>query len=383
MANPILLYTSIFSETAVDFTTQVLDTPKTEKLKVWINTPGGSTSHGFAMMAAMQEHGGESEMTVTGDANSFGFFMLLSGGFNIAYDTSNFLVHRAASFWEDFMSEEELKDVENRNKIIRKKMEARIDENIFEEVTGKTFDDIFNMETRLDVRLDAKQAKKIGLIDKIVKLDVRKKADIESRYFHDIAALAEPQNSNNNPNSNNMGLFSKDPVLLCKIGENQYVYSKLEKGAKIKAIGEGEKDPVTGTFEANEKKVTVINNEITAIEDIDNKQKSIDALTAKVTELTALVGEITKKAVVETDKPDKSQEQINALTDKVAALTAILDKAKITTSKPKLPKGEFKEDKPANSETPEKKKRKIQKNIDAVAKGKAEAFSKYQNNREV
>lgn len=353
MAKPILLYTSIFSDTAIDFTTQVLDAPKNEKLKIWINTPGGSVSSGFAMLAAVQEHESDNEMTVTGNADSFGFFMLLFGDHNKAYDTSNFLIHRAASFWEDFMTTEELKDIENINKTIRRKLEARIDEDVFEKVTKKTFDDIFDMETRLDVRLTARQAKKIGLIHEVVKLDVAKKAEIESRYFNDIAALATPQkkenSNNNNSNSNKMSKLTdlifgeKDSVLIASIGETQFAYSKIEKGAKIKAVGKGEHDPISGTFEADEKQITVIDNEITAIEDIDTRKKEIEALKTEISEMKTQLVEALKKP--DPKKPE-SNEDIEALKTEILAMKKIIADAKLNVSDPDLPEGEFLNDAP-------------------------------------
>ena len=159
MAKPILLYTDIWSNSAKEFTEQILETPESEAIDIWMNSPGGSVTAGWAMIAALNEHNSDVNISVMGDASSMAFFMLLFADNVIAYDSSNFLVHRAASWFED-MGEEFKKDIENRNKIIRKKLEARIDEEKFEEVTGKTFDDIFDMETRLDVRLTAQQAKK-------------------------------------------------------------------------------------------------------------------------------------------------------------------------------------------------------------------------------
>jgi hypothetical protein len=243
--------------------------------------------------------------------------------------------------WESMMSEDELKEVEKRNKVIRKKLEARIDENKFKKVTGKTFDDIFSMDGQLDVRLNAKEAKKIGLIDKVIKLDVKKRTEIESRYFNDIAALAIP---NTNSNSNKMGkslkemIFGdKDSVLLASIGETQFVYSKIEKGEKIKATGAGDHDPISGTFEADDKKVTVVDNEITAIAEVDVRTKELDDLKAEFKELKE--NQITVPEIKEVIDELQAKHKVE-----IDALKADLTKAKITVSKPKLPEGEFKGD---------------------------------------
>ena len=288
MAKPILLYTSIWEETAKDITEQILEYPEGEPLDIWMNTPGGSITSGWSIIAALNERNIDVNYTIVGDASSFGFIMLLFGKNNKAYDTSNFLFHRAASWAEDWMNEDELKDVEQRNKVIRKKLESRIDESIFIEVTGKSFDDIFDMDSRIDVRLNAQQAKKIGLIDSIVKLDSKKRQELESRYFADITALEVTQKQLvTNKINNKMGKLTdlifgeKDSLLVAQIGDSQFVYTKLEKDAKIKAIGKDAK-PISGTFEADNKQVTVVENVITAISDIDKKDAKILALEAKI-----------------------------------------------------------------------------------------------------
>lgn len=372
MANPILLYTPIFAEVAEAFTEKVFEHKEDKPIEVWVNGPGGSLSAGWSMLAALNEKGFNT--TVTGDASSFYFYMLLFSEHNTAFDTSNFLVHRAASMWESMMSEDELKEVESRNKIIRKKMEARIDEAKFTEVTGKTFDDIFDMEGQLDVRLNAREMKKIGLIDKVIKLDVKKREEIESRYFTDIAALANPTKSNNNnSNKNKMGKLAdlifgeKDPVLIAQIGETQFVYSKTEKGAKVKATGAGDHDPISGTFDADNKKVTVVDNEITAVTEIDTKQEQINALSSKIIALTALIEDATKKPV-KTEKVDNSQKQIDTLTSQVTALTKTLTDAKLSVSSPGLPEGEFKKDVVVNDDLTLREKLQIEQNAMHEAK---------------
>ena len=342
MPKPILLYTPIFSDTAESITNQILDYKQGEEISFWLNSPGGSVNAGYTILNALKENGNDFNTTVLGDADSMAFIMLLFSKKNKAYDTANFLVHRAASWWEDVMNEDELKDIENRNKVIRNKLEARIDKDKFKEVTGKTFDDIFSMDDRLDVRLDAKQAKEIGLIDEIISLDVAKRQEIESRYLNEIAALSI--NNNSNVNKKKMGKLTdlifgeKDPVLIAQIGETQFAYSKLEEGAKIKAVGKGQHEPISGTFEAEDKKVTVVDNEITAVTEFDKKQKEIDALKS---ELKAVKdGQITAEDVKEVVTELQKQHS-----EEMAEIKAILNNAKLSVSKPELPEGEFVDDK--------------------------------------
>lgn len=352
MAKPILLFRSIWESTAEDIVTQILEHPKDEPIDILIDSPGGLVSSGWAIIAALQESKSEINMSVMGDASSMAFIMLLFADNTTTFDPSMFLIHRAASWWEDMMSEDELKDIENRNKIIRKKLAARIDETKFTEVTGKTFDDIFDMENRLDVRLNAQQAKKIGLIDKVKKIDVKKRQAIESRYHNDIAALAN-NSQNNIPKSKTHNMpktlkdlifGEKDSVLLGKIGEVQFVYSKLEKGVKIKAVGK-EQASISGTFEAENKTITIVDNEITSIVEIDNTEKEIDSLKSQIVDLKK--DQITFKDIKELfDELEKRN------SEEIAPIKAALAEAKIKVSKPEIPEGDFiqNSDKPTDEE---------------------------------
>ena len=339
MAKPILLYDIITDELIEEITEQLIECNQNEPVELWLNSPGGSVAAGWSLIAALHKQNAPVNMTVMGDASSMGFFLLLFADKVTAYDSANFLIHRAASFWESIMNDEELYDIETRNNLLRAKLTARIDEKKFIEVTGKSFDDIFNMKTRLDVRLNAIQAKEIGLVNELIVLDVAQKRAIESRYFADIAALATPTHATNKININMSKLTDlifgeKDSVLVAKIGESQFVYSKLEKGAKIKAIGK-DTQPISGTSEAENKCVSVVENEITAIVEIDSTKKEMEILKAELDALKA--SQITAEDIAEVVL--KLQEK-NAT--EIEALKAGFNKAKISVSTAKVPEGEFK-----------------------------------------
>ena len=79
-------------------------------------------------------------------------------------------MHRAFFFNEESASEEDMKVLKEINKDIRKQMEASLNIDKFEEVSGITIDEFFNGENVIDVNLNAKNAKKIGLIKKITNM---------------------------------------------------------------------------------------------------------------------------------------------------------------------------------------------------------------------
>jgi ATP-dependent Clp protease protease subunit len=342
MAKPILLYSIISDEKVQEITQEILWRSEFEPLDIWINSPGGSVTAGWSLIAALDQHNRPINMTVMGDASSMAFFMLLFADYVNAYDSANFLIHRAASFWEPFMDEEELFDIETRNNLLRAKLEQRIDEQKFIAVTGKSFNDIFNMSQRLDVRLTANQAKEIGLVNEVITLNVAQRQEIEGRYFAEIAALSTPQKQVITNKVNIMGKLSdlifgeKDSLLVAQIGETQFVYTKLDKGSKIKAIGKDAK-PIYGTFEAENKSITVVENEITAIAEVNKDKAELEAVKAELKALKE--SQITAEDVAEVLV--KLQEKQDA---EIAALKAEFCKAKITASSPKLPVGEFKQE---------------------------------------
>jgi hypothetical protein len=55
--------------------------------------------------------------------------------------------------------------------MLRKKIEQKIDKTLFETVTGVSIKSIFEAEERKDVWINAKQAKQLGIISKIKRLE--------------------------------------------------------------------------------------------------------------------------------------------------------------------------------------------------------------------
>jgi ATP-dependent protease ClpP protease subunit len=342
MAKPILLYSVIYSELAQEITEQILSTPKNQAIDIWLNSPGGSINAGWSILAALQDRE-TVNMTVVGDASSMAFFMLLFATNVSVYDTATLLIHRASIMSDEALTEDQIQGILAQNKILRQKLSERIDEQKFIKIVGKTFDQIFDMNARINVRITAQQAKDIGLVNNVIKLDVAKMNAIESRYFSEIMALSTSENENVITNKFNiMGKLSdlifgeKDSLLVAVIGDTQVVYTKLDKGSKIKAIGKDAK-PISGTFEAENKSITVVENEITAIAEVNKDKAELEAVKA---ELKALKdSQITAEDVAEVLV--KLQEKQDA---EIAALKAEFGKAKITASNPKLPLGEFKQE---------------------------------------
>jgi hypothetical protein len=148
-------------------------------------------------------------------------------------------------------------NLERINTSLKKALENKIDipalEAIMEskpETKGKTFKDIFSMDGQLDVFLNAFEAKKIRLINKINKITPAKKAEIESLMFEvsalhngfQIAAKKDPEiNLNKNKMITIETLKAEHPGVYAQI-----IALGVEQGVKQ------EKDRVTACLVFNE-----------------------------------------------------------------------------------------------------------------------------------
>ena len=184
MPKEILLYSSFYSFTAEDFITK-MEEAKDDDIVLRLNTPGGDVQAGYGMIAKFAEHKGNKIIKVDGKANSMGAFFLAFAKDVEVLDVSEIVLHRAAypDYYESretFKGSDEYNFVLKMNKDIRKKLEAKIDVEAFEKVTGVTMDELFSMDSRIDVSLTPEQAKKVGLISKINKLDMNMKAEIQA-----------------------------------------------------------------------------------------------------------------------------------------------------------------------------------------------------------
>jgi len=99
-------------------------------------------------------------------------------------DVSNFMFHRADM---RYASEDEKKWLLKVNAMLRQKMEAKIDKAVWKELTGVSISQLFDSEQRIDVTIDAKQAKKLGIVSKVTKLEPKKARAIKADYDNNVS----------------------------------------------------------------------------------------------------------------------------------------------------------------------------------------------------
>lgn len=215
MAKPLLLYAPIYDFVAEAFVDKMNDVPEGEDIDIWVNSPGGRVFAGWSIIGGMQKRTGKKKVTVMGHAASMAVYFALFADEVEALEVSQFMIHRADGYVE---TPEDQQFLDKINKDLRKQMELRLDVEAFEKSTGKTLDQIFDPSQRIDLWIDAKTAKKIGLVDKIKKLTPEETKAYSDKFvaFADFEgeqrSKPEPQRSekeaenNNNQKSKKMNL---------------------------------------------------------------------------------------------------------------------------------------------------------------------------------
>lgn len=145
------------------------------------NCYGGSVLSGWGLIATLSEFPNNKKIMVHGNASSMMAYALLFCEDTSCIPQSIFLLHRASTYRDDEASMNSLKKT---NADLRKAFEVKIDIPAFEKIAGVDLDRFFDgTKSVVDVELDAKQAKKIGLIKNIVPLSPKRSKEINAEMI--------------------------------------------------------------------------------------------------------------------------------------------------------------------------------------------------------
>jgi ATP-dependent protease ClpP protease subunit len=291
---PLLLFAPIYDYVASEFVDKMNDYPEDEDLEIWVNSPGGRVFAGWSIIGAMQKRTGKNNVTIMGHAASMSVFFALFADYTEALEVTQFMIHRADGYVD---TPEDQAFLNRINKDLRKKMEERLNMEMFESVIGKTMDDIFNPDERINIWIDAKQAKKIGLINKIRKFEQNElKAYNEFVAFADSSQRSEDksQRSDNVQKpiimdfSNNLNeikmtlqeLKSQNPELYQQVYESGYKDGQKIEHTRVKtwlAYLEVDKENVIASIKEGKEFTTDVMAEMsvkmTAKKTVDNIEK--------------------------------------------------------------------------------------------------------------
>jgi ATP-dependent protease ClpP protease subunit len=176
MSKELYLYTGIYDFSAQELIAQIEENMG-EEVVLREMCPGGSVFATHGICAKLVEHGNIT-IKVDGCAMSSGANLLPYAKRVICLDVSKFLLHRADM---DIESTEDQIFLDSINKDLKAKLLLKVDASKFKEVTGYTINDMFNPSQRINITLNAKEAKDIGLVDEIVKLSPKEITALNER----------------------------------------------------------------------------------------------------------------------------------------------------------------------------------------------------------
>ncbi len=134
-------------------------------IQLYINSPGGSVSSGFAIYDTMQYIKCDISTICIGLAASFGAFLLAGGakGKRIALPNAEIMIHQPAIHGNGIQGQAtDIKITSDHIQKSKKRLNAILADN-----TGKSIDEIA-IATERDNYMTAKEAMNFGLIDKII-----------------------------------------------------------------------------------------------------------------------------------------------------------------------------------------------------------------------
>lgn len=192
MAKEILLYSFMYDYSIAQIMRDI-EAAKNQKIRLRINTGGGDVLDSYGLVAKLKELTMAPELMVDGQAASMGAFLCCYFDQVKALDVSEFTFHRAAypSYIEGnamYFTEPMRQALIKTNADLRAAMEGKIKASDWKRVTGVSFDDLFSLDERIDVTINARQAKDLGLISEIIEITPEKKAEIQGKMFAIAAA---------------------------------------------------------------------------------------------------------------------------------------------------------------------------------------------------
>ena len=205
----ILLYGPIDAYSSSDFINNII-AADSQDITVRVNSPGGEVQYGWGCVAKFSELTGKKTLKNDGKAYSMGAYMFCYAEDSEATDVSDFIIHRAAyPEWlendPDLFNEQAQASLAKMNAKLRTALENKVDVVKFEEITGVKIKDIFSMDGRIDVNLSASDAKKVGLINRVVTITPKKKAEIEA-YMYQATAKQSDKKQIEKPKIKNMNI---------------------------------------------------------------------------------------------------------------------------------------------------------------------------------
>jgi len=293
----IYLYSGIYDFTA-ERLIESMEEFKDEDISIRINSPGGNVFAGWGIASKMREHKGKVNIKVDGIAASMAAVLLPFANFVEVSDVTRIMIHKASGYAETEAEKELLDSI---NSEMKAKLKSKINNQKLKELKGYTIDSLFNAEERVDLWLTAKEAKAVGLVDKINKLNTSEAKAFENKMYQ-IAAL-------DNGAKDKEKINTEKPVKM-DLNKLQAEHPELYAQIVADAIA-GETARIEAWMEWSEVDAEAVKTGISAGKAIGMKE--ISAFSKKMSGATAatdleIESEKTPKATTEKVDPAKTEE---------------------------------------------------------------------------
>jgi ATP-dependent protease ClpP protease subunit len=240
MPKEIYLYNSIYEFVAEQINKELSENPE-QDYDIRMDTTGGYTSSGAAMLTKMAEHQGKIRIFVDGNAYSMGAFMLLFADEVIVSEMSSIMFHKAAySRWYD-PTDAEKAELKNLNTLYEAKMMDRLGSAGVDLIAK-----VFEPDVRNDEYLTPDMAVNIGLASRKISVETTKVAAVLERMgFATEKPQAVKESSQIDNNNNDMTEAEVNAKIDAAIKAEQdrvgtwMVYIDVDKQAVIAGIESG------------------------------------------------------------------------------------------------------------------------------------------------
>ena len=292
----LLLYGRIDDYKSCEFNESIQELESDDEILLRINTTGGSPEYGWGIISMFKDLPNVKKVKVDGQAHSMGAFILCYVQESEALDVAEFLIHRAAypSYFEqsESFSEPIKENLIRVNQSLEKAFRDKVDVPMFEAMKGIKVKDIFSMDSRVDVYLSAKEAKKIGLISKVIPLTASavsevsafaKAASSDGKIFipKQVQLEVKPNIQIQNPNKMTRSEFiAAHPELFAQI-QNEAITAERDRVGSLMAFHELDPETVTKAIKEGTVLTATMSAEFTMKAIAKNAAKGLEKDSAK------------------------------------------------------------------------------------------------------
>lgn len=192
----IFLYSGIYDWTIQPVLEQLKSIGSKKPVKIRTNSGGGDVFAAQGLLADMQKREGETILAIDGNGSSMAFFMAVYASKVEILSTTKALLHRADMYESTDEDKKLLSDI---NDTFKTALLAKIDPIAFTKVTGKTIDQIFDPNNRVEIWLNASNLVDIGMVKKedVYELTPALAAEISDKMKVSLGSYHEPESNSN------------------------------------------------------------------------------------------------------------------------------------------------------------------------------------------